>query len=308
MSGLKSFTAILIASAAICWVTAPGAAQVVGDADAPQRPAEQPTTPAEKANMVHRAEDIIGMDVKNQAGEDLGSVNDLVMGMRSGEMRYAALSIGGFLGIGDKLIAVPFQSLSVKSDPDDADEKFIVVNIDEAKLKGVEGFDQDSWPDMANPRWGADIDRHFGVERAGDANARAEAPADQNPEQPATDVAAQERDPAYRVSAIQGMDVKNAANEDLGEIEDLMIDCESGKVHYAALAFGQTLGAGGKLFAVPWDRFTLHQATGEDRFLLFDATREELQTAEGFNDEKWPDAPAQRWAEAPSTTDGTRRE
>ena len=309
MSVSKKIGAVLIAGLATAWFVQPVAAQAGAEVqeEGPAAAAAQ-ETPTTTADSRHRAEDLIGMDVKDSSGEAIGSVNDLVMGMHSGELRYAALSIGGFLGIGDKLIAVPFQSLSVQHETDDADAKFIAVNVDEEKLKAAEGFDQENWPDVANPQWGADIDRHFGV----DQPERTVAPGDATTEQsrnggPTAPSENQERDPAYRVSAIRGMAVKNAANDELGEIEDLMFDVEKRKVHYAALSFTDAAGGGEKLFAIPWGRFTLHQATGADRFLVLDLTSGELKTAEGFDKEKWPDAPAERWAEAPTTGDETLR-
>src|SRR5262245_21409012 len=57
--------------------------------------------------QVVRASEIIGTSVKNKAEEDLGSINDLVIDPVDGQIAYAAVSMGGFLGVGDKLFAVP---------------------------------------------------------------------------------------------------------------------------------------------------------------------------------------------------------
>ncbi|MCO5381646.1 MAG: PRC-barrel domain-containing protein [Methanosarcina barkeri] len=53
-------------------------------------------------------------------------------------------------------------------------------------------------------------------------------------------------------STIKGDKVVNRAGEDLGKIEELMIDLEDGRVAYAVLSFGGFLGMGNKLFAIPW--------------------------------------------------------
>ena len=53
-------------------------------------------------------------------------------------------------------------------------------------------------------------------------------------------------------STIEGTGVQNAAGEDLGEINELMIDLEKGRIAYAVLSFGGFLGLGDKLFAIPW--------------------------------------------------------
>src|SRR5665647_527868 len=54
------------------------------------------------------------------------------------------------------------------------------------------------------------------------------------------------------VSTLKGHNVVNKAKEDLGKIEDLMIDFKNDRIAYAVLSFGGFLGVGNKLFAVPW--------------------------------------------------------
>ena len=58
-------------------------------------------------------------------------------------------------------------------------------------------------------------------------------------------------------STIEGTAVQNAAGEDLGEINELMIDLEKGRIAYAVLSFGGFLGLGDKLFALPWEALNI---------------------------------------------------
>ena len=58
----------------------------------------------------YRASKIIGEDVENNAGEKIGKVNDLLI-TRNDRVAYAILSVGGFLGIGGKLVAVSYSQL-----------------------------------------------------------------------------------------------------------------------------------------------------------------------------------------------------
>lgn len=60
-------------------------------------------------------EDIIGARVHNQQGENIGSVTNLVID-KDGQVKSAILSVGGFLGIGDKHVAVPWKEIQVRSD------------------------------------------------------------------------------------------------------------------------------------------------------------------------------------------------
>jgi sporulation protein YlmC with PRC-barrel domain len=57
-----------------------------------------------------------------------------------------------------------------------------------------------------------------------------------------------------------GSKVVNAQNEDLGKIEDLVIDAGAGRIAYAVLSFGGFLGMGDKYFAIPWNAFRFNLA------------------------------------------------
>jgi len=100
---------------------------------------------------VHKASSIVGMKVKNQADETLGSIEDLVVDLKTGKISYAVLGVGGFLGIGEKYIAVPPSAFSIG-----AEEKTLVLNADKAKLQAAQGFVKTNWPDYQNPNWGAE--------------------------------------------------------------------------------------------------------------------------------------------------------
>ena len=62
------------------------------------------------------ASSLMGDDVYNQQEEDLGDVKDFMMDMRTGKVAYAVLSFGGFLGMGEKLFAVPWSALTVDTE------------------------------------------------------------------------------------------------------------------------------------------------------------------------------------------------
>lgn len=91
----------------------------------------------------------------------------------------------------------------------------------------------------------------------------------------------------YRASVVTGMKVWNPQGEELGEVEDLMIDFDNGQIVYAAVAHGGTAGIGEKLIAVPWKGLKVKQAKGE-YFLELNAPKEQLQNAEGFDKDNWP--------------------
>ena len=97
-------------------------------------------------------------EVRNRAGEKLGTVDEIMIDVPTGQVAYAVLSFGGFLGMGDKLFAIPWSSLTL-----DEDEKCFILDMDKSRLENAPGFDKNHWPDMADPGWGAGIYRHYGV-------------------------------------------------------------------------------------------------------------------------------------------------
>ena len=89
-----------------------------------------------------------------------------------------------------------------------------------------------------------------------------------------------------------GNDVHNHKDEDLGDIKEIMLDMQSGKVAYAVLSFGGILSLGEKLFAVPWAALTLD--TENKRFVL-KVEKETLKDAPGFDKNNWPNMADASW-------------
>jgi sporulation protein YlmC with PRC-barrel domain len=89
------------------------------------------------------------------------------------------------------------------------------------------------------------------------------------------------------VSTLKGHDVVNKAKEDLGKIEDLMIDLKNDRIAYAVLSFGGFLGMGNKFFAVPWKaiELSLYENT---MIITLNVEKEVLKKAEGFDKDKLP--------------------
>ena len=87
-------------------------------------------------------------------------------------------------------------------------------------------------------------------------------------------------------SKIASNKVKNLEGEDLGKIEDLMIDLQSGRVAYAVVSFGSGFMHSGKFFAIPWESLQVDQ--GDEKVIL-KVTKETLESAEGFDKDHWPD-------------------
>jgi sporulation protein YlmC with PRC-barrel domain len=118
------------------------------------------STLAESRNAYRKimsASTLSGDKVVNQAGEDLGKIDDIMIDTPTGRVAYAVLSFGGFLGMGDKLFAIPWSRLAL-----DEDRKAFILNIDRAMLERAPGFDKDNWPDMADRTWASQIHTYYG--------------------------------------------------------------------------------------------------------------------------------------------------
>lgn len=89
-----------------------------------------------------------------------------------------------------------------------------------------------------------------------------------------------------RASKLIGMKVHNAQGENLGKIDDLVIDVNNAQVHYAVLSFGGALGLGEKLFAYPVSMFSEDTA---DKKLVLNVDKDKLKQAPGFERKHWPD-------------------
>ena len=96
--------------------------------------------------------------VKNAAGEDLGKIEDLMIDLHSGRIAYAVLSFGGFLKMGNKLFAIPWEALKV-----DPINKVFILHVEKSQLENATGFDKDKWPNMADPTFGSTLYRHYGL-------------------------------------------------------------------------------------------------------------------------------------------------
>lgn len=105
------------------------------------------------------ASSLAGNDVVNLQDEALGDIKDFMLNTGTGRVSYAVLAFGGFLGMGEKLFAVPWSAMTL-----DREKRRFVLNVSKDRLKDAPGFDKDDWPNMADPAWSATIHTYYGTE------------------------------------------------------------------------------------------------------------------------------------------------
>ncbi|MEW4563469.1 PRC-barrel domain-containing protein [Bremerella sp. JC770] len=245
---------------------------------------------ASKATLAQRASQLQGMAIQNEAGKDLGNVRDIVIDTDRGQVKYMAVSYGGFLGLGSKLFAVPFQAFELRPATEDNDS-VLLLNLNEDMLRKAPGFDADNWPNMASPQFAQAIDKHY-ADRDGGVNVKVgPIDVDVNLDRNNRRDAERQANPmaVHRADTLIGMAVVNDANEKLGSINDLMVDMSNGDVRYAALSVGGLAGIGDNLHAVAWKNFRVkHNAQDDTQQLVLRANPETLKKAKGFDQDQWP--------------------
>jgi sporulation protein YlmC with PRC-barrel domain len=127
----KTVTAALASTALFATIAS---AQTPTTPTAPATPADKtaPATPADKtmsssasgsitmsASQLQgdwRASKVVGLSVYNDKNEKLGSINDILMD-KSGSIKAVVLGVGGFLGVGEHLVAVPLDKVKFVTEP-----------------------------------------------------------------------------------------------------------------------------------------------------------------------------------------------
>lgn len=217
---------------------------------------------------IQRAHDLIGLKVQNAAGESLGKIEEIVLHTGDNRIAYAVLSFGGFLGMGDKYFAIPWNAFQLRQTGSKASDHVLVLNVDKDRLKGAPGFDKNNWPDMANPAWGTEINQYYqgsvssrDMDRstgyAAGAADRDLSAADRDRNEASRDQGTYARSDKLHGSLVKLSDVigwkVDHQNGTIGKVSDVMIDMREGRVAYALIELNDKIqGMNDKYAIVPW--------------------------------------------------------
>jgi sporulation protein YlmC with PRC-barrel domain len=103
-----------------------------------------------------KASSIIGTKVINSEGESLGDIKEIVIDPHLGKVAYVVVSFGGFLGMGEKLFAIPFSSFEYNLTKNE-----YMLNIAKDRLTAAPCFDPDRWPSMADEQWHRRVYKYY---------------------------------------------------------------------------------------------------------------------------------------------------
>ena len=279
-NGTKTCAVALAATAAMLWAGRQAGAQeirskVVTKSRAPANAFEFPS-------RWDKASELLSRKVTNNANEHLGKIEDIVIDADSGRILYAVLSFGGFLGLGDKLFAIPWESLQLPSG-----NEAIVLNVDKEQLKNAPGFDKKNWPNFADEQFATTTYTYYKVTPFWKGHGETKLVTERGPNDR---YAERWNEPARNVqktSDLIGENVHNRQDEAIGEIKDLSIDPENGRILYAILGYR------GKYFSIPWPAVSL---SSDGKYAIVDIAKDRLTDTVSFEPSHWPNYSDERWA------------
>jgi hypothetical protein len=149
-------TSAIAAALALAGLLGTGAAS----AQSPPKPAKPVSKSAEPIGStkrfaehagLFRSSSVVGGSVKDLAGKDAGKIEDLLL-EHDGDVEYAVVSFGGFLGVGDKLFAVPWNAVIL-----DRENRTVQIDVKKETLERSPSFTRDKWPDPNDRQWGPEV-------------------------------------------------------------------------------------------------------------------------------------------------------
>jgi sporulation protein YlmC with PRC-barrel domain len=214
---------------------------------------------------LERANKVIGKTVYTSDNQKAGKLENLVVDLESGRILFAVVGTG-ILGVGGHDYAVAPGAFS------DAQGETLRMNIDKAKFTSAPEFSSnvDQPEQLAQASFVHQVYQHFGQTAwwKGDT-ASSDSGTFRN---------------VHKAKDVIGMKVKNVNNEDVGKVDNLMVNLSAGRIAYAILDPDASFNVGNNLFALPPDALTWNK---DQKVLTSDVTREKMTSAPQFSKEQW---------------------
>ncbi len=223
--------------------------------------------PAAEKNLhpgLARASKLEGEDVYDTNGHKVGDIKDFLLDPRADRVLFAVMATTNDVGLNKNYVAIPWKDFGFNRGQDS-----LVLHLDLARLKRAPNFESSQWPDVNDRTFWGKTARFYGEPLRGNAQ-------------------------LVRASDFLKMNVRNAQNETLGSIQDLVFDMQTDRIRYAVLDAGGFLGIGGKYFAIPMTAFQVPPSRA-DKTLVLAADKNRLTQAPGFDKDHWPDLASTQW-------------
>lgn len=226
----------------------------------------------DRMNDALKASDVIGMTVKNYQGETIGTVQDLVVDVEHGRVVQVILSTGAFSGMDGMMTAVPSPDLH-----HDADDKILQLDVTREKLKMAPKFEPETWNEGSQSNRLTELYVYFGEhpyfiasrrdawitntdgtlartllrneEMTNNTDGRHTEDKTRNVDQ--TPQSWTQMGDLQKASSLMGLPVNNLQEENLGKVQNLLVDLPTGRIVAVIISSGGFLGMGGELSPVP---------------------------------------------------------
>jgi sporulation protein YlmC with PRC-barrel domain len=160
-----------------------------------------------KTSGAMSAKRLIGTDVVDAQGKDMGEIKEIVLDLHNGRVHAAVVEFGGFLGIGDNQYAFSPSELRPAKERDQ-----LMLNVSKDQLKDRQGFEKEKWPAMSDEYWS----RTGGKAAAGATKAQGQS----------------QKVNLHRASKLIGQDVQNKNGEQVGELSDIVFSAERDRIQH----------------------------------------------------------------------------
>lgn len=228
------------------------------------------------SHWLFRGSKLINTPVMDPKHKEIGRVDDVVVDLRSGRVRYIAVEYPALLGR-DKLFAVPWDRFQLARNKHGG--FYLVVNIEEETFERAPGFVRNKWPNFANRRWQEEIDIFYGVYiKPGDVKTRFGTSPD-----PIKRIEHLER-----VSRIKGFPViADESERRIGAVSDIVVDFASGHARYTVVCFKNSIGTDNRRFVIPSDQLDFEIEDGRP-CLELEVKMRRMSRAPSFEVDQWP--------------------
>jgi sporulation protein YlmC with PRC-barrel domain len=222
----------------------------------------------------YKAKDLIGKNIKDKTGADVGNIDDLIMLPADGFIPFAIMS-GSKIGKHGEDIALPWSALQFEPGAKDIT---LAVSKDELSNATLATFKTGQWPDFALPTFVERVYHEFG-----------QAP----PSYERTQLAGHEETIGgaapgthwFKISTLRDEEVKDSTGAKIGTVDNVVIDLHNGHILFVTLA-GSDVGRHNEMLAVPWGALRLMGSDGKTHLVL-DMTKDDLKKAPAFKSGDW---------------------
>lgn len=198
---------------------------------------------------------VLGKAVRNKEKESLGEIRDLVFN-KDGKISYAVMTFGGFLGMGEKFFALPWESLTA------GPESTFVLDVEKSRLKNAPGFDEKSWPNIADAEWSKAVDSWYYEPKS-----------------------IPDRSWGGKAASLNSANVRNTGGVEIGKVEEIILDLESGRATMVVIHTDRNVEPKDSWVAIPWNSMT---PTTKENYFTLNTTDTILAQSTHFGKDKWP--------------------